>query len=401
MTMQTFSGRDYLKIDIANNMGHDKLSWDERIAGFDANEHRLASLAHKAEEPALFYAGLKAWEDTKAGRPSGYPISLDATCSGIQILAALACDTKAAALCNVIDTGSREDAYTSIYREMTRRVGEGTKIDRKLTKQAIMTAFYGSTAMPKKVFGEGELLEHFYAIMAEQAPGAWEINETMMAIWDPNVLMHSWVLPDNFHVHVKVMGQVTDTVHFLNEPFEVTYSVNMPTETGRSLGANMVHSIDGMMVREMVRRCSYDQAQVKALRHAIKIGCRGRLITENRDEMVLILWGHYLKTGFLSVRILDYLQPSNLGLVDTDHILALMDSLPARPFDLICVHDCFRCLPNYGNDLRRQYNIILSHIADRNILSSVISQMLGRPVQAGKMDPTLPAQILEANYSLS
>src|SRR6516225_5705906 len=112
--MQTFTGQEYLKIDIANSFGYDKLSWDARIAWFDANESHLPALVAQAEEPALFYAGVKAWEKAKSGKPTGYPISLDATCSGIQILAALACDRKAAKICNVVDTGKREDAYTSI-----------------------------------------------------------------------------------------------------------------------------------------------------------------------------------------------------------------------------------------------------------------------------------------------
>ena len=110
MSFQTFSGKEYLKIDIANNMGLDKEDWDVRIQWFDDNEHQLDALLKQAEEPALYYAGVQAWKKVKEGKPSGYPISLDATSSGIQLLAALTGDRKAARLCNVVDTGHREDA---------------------------------------------------------------------------------------------------------------------------------------------------------------------------------------------------------------------------------------------------------------------------------------------------
>lgn len=401
MTFQTFTGRDYLKIDIANNFGLDKKNWDERIAWFDENEHRLGALVKQAEEPALFYAGTIAWQKTKAGKPSGYPISLDATCSGIQILACLAGDRQTAALVNVIDAGSRQDAYTSLYQHMVQQIGDNAKIERKQTKQAIMTSFYGSTAIPKTIFGDGALLDVFHRTMEEKAPGAWEINQTMLAIWDPTVLEHDWVMPDNFHVRIKVMGSVTDTVHFLNEPFDVTFKKNLPTEEGRSLSANMVHAIDGMIVREMTRRCSFDWNQVGKLTRLLAQKAGGRSKTRDKDATVMRLWANYLESGFLSARILDHLDEENLGLVNHDSIALLVNSLPMRPFEVLSVHDCFRCLPNYGNDLRRQYNNLLAEIAESDMLSFLVSQIRKQPTSINKMDPDLGRDIREANYALS
>lgn len=137
MTFQTFSGKDYLKIDIASNFGLDKASWDDRIYWFDTNQDHLEDLVQQAKEPALFYAGVKAWRDVLAGKPIGYMISLDATSSGLQLLAALTGDRAAASLCNVIDTGKREDAYTNIYQVMLNKVDEESKIDRDKVKDAI------------------------------------------------------------------------------------------------------------------------------------------------------------------------------------------------------------------------------------------------------------------------
>jgi hypothetical protein len=403
MTFQTFTGKEYLKIDIANSFGHglDKDTWDQRIKWFDDNESNLDKLLNQAEEPALFYAGVQAWKAACKGTSTSYPISLDATCSGIQILAALACDRKAAELCNVVDVGRRADAYVEIYQDMLNATGGSSKIDRKLTKKAIMTAFYNSTAMPKLIFGEGQFLELFYGTLQNRAPGAWEINETMLAIWDPGKFSNDWVLPDNFHVHIKVMARETEMVNFLNEPFEVSYEVNKPMTGGRSLGANMVHSLDGMIVREIERRCNYDWRNYNDLVHYISRGAAGRSVHREKDALVQTLWDHYQRTNFLSARILSYLDMENLGLVNPRVIKDLLESLPDVPFRVMSVHDCFRCLPNYGNDLRRQYNILLAQIAGSSLLGDIVSQIVGRPIVTGKLDPSMVSDIFDTNYALS
>lgn len=243
-TFTQFTGKEYLKMDIAASFGQDmdKADWDVRLAWFTKNQHQLLDILPQAENPALYFAGVQAWEDTQKGIPSGYPISLDATCSGLQILSVLTGDRSAASLCNVISTGKREDAYTSIYQFMLDELGEGARIKREQTKDAILTSLYGSQAVPKQVFGTGIMLGVFFDTMKEKAPAAWELNETYLSIWNPEALAYHWTLPDNYHVHIKVMSQLKETVNFLNEPFEVFTTINAPMEDGRSLGANTTHS---------------------------------------------------------------------------------------------------------------------------------------------------------------
>ncbi len=397
---QTLTAREYLKADIANNFGLDKLEWADRLAWFDKNEANLDNLLSQAEEPALFYAGVKAWKDVLAGKPIGYMVSLDATSSGLQILACLTGDRQAARLCNVIDIGTRADAYTIIYEEMTQVIGETAKIERDDCKQAIMTSLYGSTAMPKEIFGEGQLLNVFHETMKREAPGAWELNEAYLNMWDPEVTEHNWIMPDNFHVKIKVMGNEVETVHFLNKPYDVSFKVNKPTEKGRSLAANSTHSIDGMIVREVSRRCDYDPAMVQNLRDMLDLPSRAETATE-ADQMVMTLWDHYKRTGYLSARIMEVLNLDNIGHVEVPVIRALLDSLPEKPFKVVTIHDCFRCLPTYGNDLRRQYNLQLQMIAQSELLTDLVSQIIGRPIHIGKLDPDLYLEIIDTNYALS
>lgn len=403
--MQRFTGLEYLKIDIASNFGLDKKTWDERLAWFEANESNLEQLTSQAETPALFFAGTQAYRATQKGEATGYPISLDATASGFQLLAVLTGDRSAGEVCNVVDVGKRQDAYTAIYEKMLEATGGAAKISREDTKGAIMTSLYGSTAEPKRVFGEGRLLNTFINVMQRTAPAVWELNEAFLTIWDPEALVNEWVMPDNFHVKCKIMQPMTESVTFLEGVYDVTRMVNAPLESGRSLSANTVHALDGMIVREMARRCSYDANWIQLIRDILGGECESRFVTAQESQeahrMTEILWKHYEDSGYLSARILDYLDSDTIRLVDWDVIQELLDSLPAKPFTIISVHDCFRCLPNYGNDLREQYNRQLYEVAQSNLLSFLLSQLIHRPVVIGKLDSTLARDIMASNYALS
>ncbi len=405
--MQRFTGRQYLMIDIANSFGLEKATWQERLDWFERHKDKLHEMLPLAAEPALYFAGVQAWEATKANQPIGYPISLDATSSGLQILSVLTGDRRAAALCNVVNTGKREDAYANVFDIMVdrllNRLGEfAGNISRDDCKRAIMTSLYGSVAVPKEVFGEGAQLRIFYEVMTEVAPAAWELNEAFLAMWNPNALSHDWILPDNFYVKIKVMATVKETVQFLNQPFDTFYKVNKPTDEGRSLGANCIHSIDGMIVREMTRRCSYDPDQILRVTGALTHSSKGGTgMGRKEDVLVERLWEHYKESGYLSARILDHLDLSNIGIVDKDVIWELVESLPDKPFTVIAVHDCFRVLPNYGNDLREQYNRQLMLIGRSNLLQYLLSQITGRKLNIGKLDPNLWKDIMQTDYALS
>lgn len=405
--MQLLTAREYLKVDIANNYGLDKKTWDERISWFDENETNLLNLVDEAEESALFYAGVNAWKDMKAGKPIGYAVALDATSSGLQLLACLTGDRSAAELCNVVnymgENGKplRRDAYTVIYHKMLDILGEASRIKRSDTKQAVMTAFYGSEAKPKEVFGEGIRLKTFENVMETVASGPWALNKFLLQCGNPDANRYVWVLPDNFHAVIKVMVPEVQTVNFLGKPFDIIRMVQGTEEKTRMLSANITHSIDGMVVREMLRRCNYDPDLVKAVRELCDEGPSEYGEIEGNLEMVQELWSHYEKSGFLSLSILDYLDPCTIAYVDRQVVADMIDTMPKKPFPVLTVHDCFRCHPNYGNDLRRQYNQILSDIAKSDLLGFILSQVLGQEFSAGKLDDSLWQDILETDYALS
>ena len=100
-------------------------------------------------------------------------------------------------------------------------------------------AAYGSTLVPKEVFGEGELLAVFYQAAFQVAPAAFELMAVFLNAWQSNVLAHSWVMPDNFHVNIKVM-QSKETRIQINELGDATFTTHVKINEGTEKGVSLV-----------------------------------------------------------------------------------------------------------------------------------------------------------------
>lgn len=339
-----FTGKQYLQMDIANNFGLDKEDWEVRLQWFESHKHCLGMMMSKAEVPAQYFAAVQAWDAVTRGEPTGYPIALDATASGMQILACLTGDRRAAMLCNVINIGRRADAYTEIYMKMLAKVGQQGRVSRDMIKEAVMTSLYNSEAIPKRVFGNGPLLVKFHETMEEECPAVWELNKYYKDMWDSTRSIYSWVLPDNFHVHCKVIDVEYSTVLFNGEHFDVGIKVNRPTQEGRSLSANTTHSIDGMIVREIGRRCNYNATMVQRVKELMEDESKWQEpvldgINDMETSLLIELLDRYKESGYLSARILECILPWNAHMVPRADVLELIDSLPAKPFEVFSIHD--------------------------------------------------------------
>lgn len=251
--MQTFTGREYLKIDIANCFGLDRLDWDERLHWFANNEPVLEQMDVLAESPVLFRKAVRAWRTVQAGKPTNHSMGLDATASGLQIMGCLSGCHNTARAVNLINTGHREDVYQSTSEHMN-QAGE-IQTTRKQCKKPIMTVFYGSTQQPRQIFGEGLTLSIFYQVLEQDLTGAFELMGIIQSHWQKNVEFHQWTLPDGHVARVPVTETIEKSLE-IDEADHMRFAyrakVIKPQRHSRSLAANIVHSIDGFVVRCMV-----------------------------------------------------------------------------------------------------------------------------------------------------
>ena len=94
-------------------------------------------------------------------------------------------------------------------------------------------------------------------------PGAEEAKADMQACWQGDAEVHQWGLPDGHTAYVRV-GEHEEKKIELNEvqtstgnnaTFTYRAKVFKPSSYGISLPANIIHSIDAWVVRELRRRC--------------------------------------------------------------------------------------------------------------------------------------------------
>jgi DNA-directed RNA polymerase len=162
----------WLAFQVATTYGLDKAPMDERIQWTNQNHEFLSRIAidpegtipewSEVEEPWCFIAAsIEYYQCVILGhkRTSGLPVSVDATCSGLQHLSALALDRTAAEMVNVIPTDKPSDGYRIVAEKAKEILPEHLHplLTRKVTKKTVMTTPYGVTESSARNYIRQEL----------------------------------------------------------------------------------------------------------------------------------------------------------------------------------------------------------------------------------------------------
>lgn len=402
--MTRFSPLEYIKIDIANQMGKDKLSFAQRIAWVNSIKD-LRSKMSLAEKPAQFLAGVFALEDALAGRPTGHLVGLDACSSGISILGILTGCHVTSANTGIIGT-KRMDMYGECATTMNSYLTRDITVPRADVKQSQMTHFYGSVATPKRIFGEETPeLYAFYQAQEMVAPGACFLMQELLSSWQPHALEHSHTLPDAFHARVPVLQKCKAKIEIDeldHSTLTYIYEENIGSEQGLAVAANMTHAVDGFIVRETVRRCNYDRDHLEDVADLLS-NYRGMPSTLTPMEPIEIVARAH---GFLSLRGVEFINPKNwiyFSLEYRNELLALIQETLTRPsFPVLTIHDEFKCHPNYVNEMREIYRDILVELADSNVGVQIIREVRNDPTfNYIKASNDLGDEIMKSEYYLS
>ncbi len=120
--MVLYSGYEYLLIDIANNYGLDKQTFETRIQWTQDHLTELETLRGDTKSRPLYLKAVMALRDAQKGIPSGHLVGFDAVCSGVQIMSVLTGCVAGATATGLVDPDVRADAYSSVTTAMTARI---------------------------------------------------------------------------------------------------------------------------------------------------------------------------------------------------------------------------------------------------------------------------------------
>lgn len=409
---------EWLCVDVANQFGLDKKLFEERIQWVKENFFQLMLLDSPSKERPLYAKAVMGLMRACRGEAIGHVVGLDATCSGMSIMSVLTKCIRGCMATNLIDPDKRNDAYTMVTQRASDYLGGGMVISRADAKNGVMTALYGSQKTPRDIFGEDSPeLDAFYKGLTDIAPGAVELLDDLRNAWQPYALEHRWVMPDNFHVVIKVMQKVGDARVEIDElghsSFSLDYYVNEGSKKDLKLVANVTHSFDAYLLRSVERRCHYNPREV---RNALQVLLEEQIrrkdggIEEDFDditETVHVYIARWFDCKVPDAVIFGHLHHDAARLMDSTHIQQLIrianEMLSYPPFEIITVHDEFKCHPNNCNQMRMHYANILGDLAEGYALEDVFQQITGvRPHYANAHDPVELANLIRnSNYALS
>lgn len=280
----TERGLFWLKIDLANTFGNDKMLHEEQIEWFDDNiKHILDNqfkrniYIAKAESPFEFEQVVENYEMYLRNEPVNGLMHVDCSNQALQIYAVLTGDLKTAKVCNLAGENVRADGYQMLADSLNTHFSESF-ITRKDTKKPMMTTLYGKqkawesmhqtlqdnlekTDVKSEDFQES-MNEIFKESMHDIAPNAMDAMDKIQALNNENIGVYHWTMPDGFKVQYDVKSETLVNVERItksgiNIHIEDIITEYKPNKYNAGMAPNVIHSFDGYIARQIIRLSDY------------------------------------------------------------------------------------------------------------------------------------------------
>lgn len=278
----------WLAFQVATTYGMDKDTMSDRIAWTIENHNLISRIAtdpiatlsewEVADEPWTFLAACEEYYHCviECNRTQTcLPVAVDATCSGMQILAGLARDASTAALVNVLPSEVPQDAYKVVAEKARPHVPECIRpyLDRKAVKRVVMTVPYNAKPYSNRGYIREALKEKGVEVEKDDltatvkavreamniiVPGPmrvmkWIETEVAAAI-DRGATELEWATPSGFVVTQKLMKKKVQEIEL---QLLGRCHIKVATEDGdkvdkshhkNATAPNLIHSLDASLL---------------------------------------------------------------------------------------------------------------------------------------------------------
>ena len=289
----TPESEEWIAFQVATTYGRDKDTWIERQEWVMKNLTLISRVANDpircrpeweaAEEPWQFLAACESYYHcvlAHTRRMSGLPVAIDATCSGLQILAGLASDRSTAKLVNVLPSDRPQDAYKAVAELSKPDIPERIRPywDRKAVKRTVMTLPYNAKPFSNRTYIRDALKEKGIDIEKDEltqtvkvvrgamdtiVPGPmavmkWIENEVSSIVREglkKGGVVLEWETPSGFIVHQRLQKRSVETLQL---QLLGRCSVNITTEDEDEVSLvrhkaatapNLIHSLDASLLQ--------------------------------------------------------------------------------------------------------------------------------------------------------
>ncbi len=291
----------WLAFQVATTFGLDKAAMEERQDWVKNNLDLITLIAENpydvvnwenVEEPWQFLAACDEYYHCVIKRDrktTGLCVAIDATCSGLQILAGLARDKSTAELVNVTRSPMPQDAYKVVAQVSRWNIPERIRQvwDRKCVKRTVMTIPYNAKPYSNRTYirdalkekgieiDKDELTQTVKAVrdaMHRVVPGPmsvmkWIEDEVSNAI-GRGITELEWKTPSGFIVHQKIMKKNIEVLNLqLLGRCQMKVATGDTDEVDRNrhkaaTAPNLIHSLDASLLHLATMRFKHPIALI-------------------------------------------------------------------------------------------------------------------------------------------
>lgn len=287
-SFMTDEAEGWLAFQVATTYGLDKAPMKERLEWVSHNHNLISRIAkdpigclpewEAADEPWQFMAACEEFYHCVIAADRQFtslPVAVDATCSGIQILAGLCRDRSAATLVNVLPSDRPQDAYKVVAEAATPHCPASIRphMDRKTVKRVVMTLPYCAKPFSNRAYIREALSEKSVEIdkedltatvkavreaMAKVLPGPmavmkWIESEVAQTIRSGRQYLE-WTTPSGFVVHQKLNKKQIESIELqlmgrcqLRTAVGETDEVDLAHHKNATM-PNLIHSLDASLL---------------------------------------------------------------------------------------------------------------------------------------------------------